>query len=102
MRDYKFPADVEEFIGEGCPFDAPHTNVFCELFGKVVSLIASDDCVKEGLISCDIQHTCCRWVRALCVYAVVQAAKQASGTTSGIQDKVSVAVFSLPWIYVME
>ena len=46
MRDYKSAADVEEFISEGCPFDAPHTNVFCQLFGEVISLIASDDCIQ--------------------------------------------------------
>ena len=46
MRDYELVADVEEFISEGCPFDAPHTNVFCQLFGKVVGLVASGDRIQ--------------------------------------------------------
>ena len=39
---------------------------------------------------------------ALHVYAIVQAAKHASGIASGIQDRVLAAVFNSPRIYVME
>ena len=39
--------DIEEFISKGCPFDAPHANILGELLGEVISLVASDDRVKE-------------------------------------------------------
>ena len=45
--DHLSASDIEEFIGEGCPFNAPHTNVLCELLGEVIGFIASDDCIKE-------------------------------------------------------
>ena len=39
---------------------------------------------------------------ALHVYAIVQAAKHVSGIASGIQDRVLVAMFNSPQMYVME
>ena len=46
MQDHELVANIEEFISEGCPFDAPYTNVFCQLFCEVIGLIASDDCIQ--------------------------------------------------------
>ena len=38
---------MKEFISEGCPFNAPYTDVPGELLGEVVSFIANDDFVEE-------------------------------------------------------
>lgn len=46
LWDYQLVADIEELIGEGCPFNAPHINVLGQLFGKLISLVAGNDCVK--------------------------------------------------------
>jgi hypothetical protein len=40
LWDHKSAADVEELIGEGCPFDASHVNILHKLFGEGISLIA--------------------------------------------------------------
>jgi len=54
LWDYKSVADIKELISEGCPFNAPHVNILCELFGKRISLISSDNGIKEGLVCCNV------------------------------------------------
>ena len=46
-QDHQSASNIEWFISEGCPFNAPHTNVLGELLGEVVGFVASDDCIKE-------------------------------------------------------
>jgi hypothetical protein len=56
LWDHKSATDIEEVIGEGCPFNAPHVNVLHELLGKVVSPVAINDGVEEGVVSGNVKY----------------------------------------------
>jgi hypothetical protein len=56
LWDHKSATDIEEVIGEGCPFDAPHVNVLHELLGKVVGPVAVNDGVEEGVVGGNVKY----------------------------------------------